>query len=276
MIKLTNQQINERLNSKGIRIIGNYVDSVTPSLFICENNHEFVANAGNIMRPNRGCPECIKLTQDIVNQRIKSHGLEMIDEYVSATTKAKFKCSNNHTWLAIPHSVMISDAGCPYCSEKFPWTKERLNEKIKTRNIELFGDYLGANRKTTFKCIYNHTWITKTANILNGSGCPKCSKSGFNPNKPAHGYIIQFDDFLKFGITNNLEQRLKSHRMNGEYTVIVTKKFTLGQVALDWENTIKKTHGGRYVTKDRCPDGYTETLSTLLLNDIQKLLLEFK
>jgi hypothetical protein len=43
-----------------------------------------------------------------------------------------------------------------------------------------------------------------------------------------------------------------------------------GKRALDWENNIKRTFGGRYVTKEQCPDGYTETLAIHLLEHIVK------
>ena len=44
----------------------------------------------------------------------------------------------------------------------------------------------------------------------------------------------------------------------------------MGQLALDWENHIKRVYGGRYATKEQCPDGYTETLPIELLENLIK------
>jgi hypothetical protein len=102
---------------------------------------------------------------------------------------------------------------------------------------------------------------------LIGSVCPLCfgGGGGFKCTKPGHGYLLNFGNFIKFGITNVLSRRLSEHkRYNGKFSVIKTKLFENGQDALDWENSIKKRFGGNYVSKDICLRGYTETLPMCL------------
>jgi hypothetical protein len=106
---------------------------------------------------------------------------------------------------------------------------------------------------------------------LSGNGCPLCAEYGFNPSKPAWIYVLIFANFIKYGITNNLGQRLCKHKLNGEYTVALSKLYEDGSFALDWENYIKKTHGGKFVTKNECPDGWTETLCVSKLSDLLKI-----
>jgi len=109
-------------------------------------------------------------------------------------------------------------------------------------------------------------------NVVNsGSGCPHCAdytNGGFKPSLPAWEYVFIREDYLKFGITNNLTGRLNDHRRGGEIVLVHEKYHENGQLALDWERHIKQTHGGRYVTKEQCPDGYTETLPIALLESI--------
>lgn len=46
------------------------------------------------------------LTKEIINQRIRHRGFELISEYTKTSEKHLFKCNKNHTWLAKPNNVM--------------------------------------------------------------------------------------------------------------------------------------------------------------------------
>jgi hypothetical protein len=140
-------------------------------------------------------------------------------------------------------------------------TKETVNERIKDRGIELIGEYITNKKPVLFRCPNNHTWMTRPDDVLRGHGCPSCSVNRFKLNMSAHGYLLNFGHFIKFGISNVLTKRLsKLKDYNGKFTVIKTKLFEDGQDALAWENDIKKKYGGSYVTKDILPHGFTETL----------------
>ena len=96
---------------------------------------------------------------------------------------------------------------------------------------------------------------------MRGDGCPSCAVYSFKLDIPSYGYLLDFGHFIKFGISNTLKVRLQRHKTkNGKFTVIKTKLFENGQDALDWENDIKKKYGGSHVSKEICPDGFTETL----------------
>ena len=263
---LTKENVNERIKDRGrgIELIGDYITTNIPVLFRCANNHTWEARPKHVLQ-GTGCPHCsynnLLLTKEKVNERIKHRGIELIGEYSRNKDHTLFRCSNNHTWEAVPGSV-LRGSGCPHCSNNnFLLTKEDINERIKHRGIELIGDYITANTPVLFRCAKNHTWRA-TPSSLYKSGCPSCSDGGgFKPDKAGHGYLLDFGHFIKFGISNVLPRRLSEHkRNNGNYTVIKTKLFENGQHALDWENDIKKKYGGWYVTKDVLPDGYTETL----------------
>ena len=263
--KLNKEEVNEKLNARGrgIELIGEYVTNKTNSLFRCSNNHIWEAAPNNIINGG-GCPICGKInktfTKEIINERIKDSGIELIGKYINVETKALFRCPNGHIREAFPNNI-LRNTGCGRCSSNFPLTKEDVNERIKDKGIELIGKYTTTKTKTLFRCFKNHIWEATPSNILYGRGCPTCASSGFKTNIPAHGYLLDFGHFIKFGISNTLEVRLKSHTTyNGKFTVIKTKLFDNGQDALDWENDIKKKYGGSYVSKDILPHGFTETL----------------
>lgn len=269
-VKLTKEIVNERLKDRGIELIGEYVNTNTKSTFKCPKSHEWSAIPRGVMS-GRGCPYCsnrFEFTKEIVNERLKDRGIELIGEYYRSDKKTLFRCPYGHEWET-KYTTIVGGHGCPHCSNNFPLTKKIVNERVKNRGIELIGDYLGGSQtKALFRCPENHEWETMVQSILSGRGCPSCSISGYTLDLPAHGYLLDFGTFIKFGISNVLHNRLRRHKMNGKYTVIETKYFENGQDALDWETAVKRKFGGNHVSKEICPDGYTETLPISLREEL--------
>lgn len=207
------------------------------------------------------------LTKNIVNERLSSRSIELIGEYLGSRQKTLFRCGENHEWFAKP-AYLFDGKGCPTCADT-TLTKNIVNDRLKFRGIELIEEYVNAQTRVLFRCSSDHEWRAEPGAIMYGNGCPMCACSGFNPNKPAHAYVLNFGDYIKYGISNNLKVRLKSHRRNnGIFTLVLSHLFESGIDALNWENNIKNKFGGNYVTKRQCPDGYTETLSLSLLKEI--------
>jgi hypothetical protein len=208
-----------------------------------------------------------KLTKELVNERINDRGIELIGEYITNKTKSQFECIYGHRWLARPGDI-LKGIGCPHCAGLSPLSKELVNERINERGIELISDHTNTRTKLEFVCINGHKWMALSRDVMMGKGCPHCATYGFDRTIPGYFYILLFDTFLKYGITNNLEQRLKDHAKNGRHTVHFMKLFDVGQLALDLENIIKKRHGGKFMSKEQCPDGHTETLCLSKLQEI--------
>jgi hypothetical protein len=205
----------------------------------------------------------MKITKEIVNVRLKDRGIKLIGEYTRLKDRSLFRCDCSHEWVAIVSSVTHYKTGCPVCSQRIKLTKEEINQRLQKYGTQLLDEYQGSNTFSRFKCVCgNDQWITKPSHAMNGIHCKQCSESGFRIDKPAHIYILRFDSFIKFGISNDIDYRLKKHRRsNGEFVVVAMQFFERGRDALDWETSIKREHGGRFATQAQCPDGYTETLS---------------
>jgi hypothetical protein len=149
-------------------------------------------------------------------------------------------------------------------------SKDDINDFLtkENRGIFLVGEYTDSKTKTTFQCLEGHTWDVIPDNVKRGSGCPHCADYGFNPSKSAVVYGFTRDNYLKVGITNNLEQRLWQHRKYGEINLVYERHYPVGQDAQIFERNFKQTHGGNYVTKEVCPDGHTETFPLHLLEEL--------
>jgi hypothetical protein len=178
--KLTKEEINQKLinDSRGIELIGEYKNSQTKTLFKCKNDHEWLSRPTSIISAQKnGCPHCANqfpLSKEIVNQRLSSHKIKLISDYVSVSVKSVFECKDGHQWTALPTDVLHGGHGCPHCDGQFPYTKETLNEKLKPRGIQIIGEYKNVKTKTLFLCSNKHTWMTIASHIVAGSDCPHC------------------------------------------------------------------------------------------------------
>jgi hypothetical protein len=268
--RLNKEIVNQRLKGSGIELIGEYVNTSTKSLFRCSKGHERMVFPDAVFRFKK-CSNCSGevLSKEIVNERLKNRNVQLIGEYINMDTKALFKCSENHEWETIPYHVLgKAQTGCRICNGG-KLSKKIVNQRLKDRGIELIGEYTNVETKSLFRCSESHEWTRRVDSVMDGGKCPECFSGkrggGIKTDKPSHAYILNFGNFLKFGISNVLEKRLKTHRQNnGEHVVIASKLFENGQDALDWENSIKKRFGGNYVSKDIFPYGFTETLPICL------------
>ena len=115
-----------------------------------------------------------KLNKETVNSRLADRGIELVGEYANNRTKTTFRCGEGHTWEATPANVMRGK-GCPTCAGNIVLNKEIVNSRLADRDIELVGEYFNNVTKTSFRCGEGHTWESRPANVINGSGCPHCS-----------------------------------------------------------------------------------------------------
>jgi len=281
--RLTKEDMSEWLlqGGSGITLVGEYVTNKIPTLFQCCHGHRWTARP-DVIKNGRGCPECAD-TQRFVKQAhtssdmdkwlmIDGRGIILVEGYINNSTKTVFQCRHGHQWSAKPNDIK-NGQGCPECADaQWRFTAEKLSEWLLQdgREITLVGEFESTKIKTTFQCHHGHQWASTPSNIKQGRGCPVCAAYGFNPNKAAWEYAFTRDGYLKFGITNDIVRRLNEHRRHGEFTIVHERYHEVGQVALDWENNIKRTYGGKFVTKDECPHGYTETLPIHLLEELIK------
>ena len=278
---ITTKEINETLlkENRGITIVGPYTTNRTPALFQCKCGHEWAVTPQSI-RTGRGCPSCAivasripKIAKNEIDELLlkDGRGITLVGEYLGVKVSAKFQCEHGHQWTTQPYHV-INGSGCPHCSGTHSPTTEEFRDWLSQdgRGIFLVGEYTNNHTKTTFKCRCGHQWATRPNSIKNGTGCPMCVErvGGFNPTKPAWVYVLIFANFIKYGITNDLDRRLREHSRNGTYELAYSHLHESGKTALDWENNIKRVYGGKYATKDQCPNGWTETLPRHLLESI--------
>ena len=104
------------------------------------------------------------------------------------------------------------------------------------------------NKKLDWKCSEcEHEWSATGKERRNGTGCPNCSKTGYNPSLIGYVYIHFYEDginnWLKCGITNYPLDRFKklvskAKKLNIEVSELEIYKFNDGFNAQSCESEL--------------------------------------
>jgi len=172
-----------------------YVNAKSKLLWQCSENHKWEATPDSVVNGNSWCKKCsdikngekCRLKDGLEKCQMKAEergGRCLSTEYVNATTKMKWECSQGHIWEAISSSVINNNRWCKICADIKNGEKCRLNnglEKCQKRAEENGGrclstEYLGAHKKLEWKCSEGHTWEATASSVINGNKwCKKCS-----------------------------------------------------------------------------------------------------
>ena len=162
--------------------------------------------------------------------------------------KKQWKCNLGHIWDAQIKSRALLKTGCPFCSgNKVLAGFNDLKTKFPDIAAEAYGwdpatVTKGSNLKKNWKCNKGHIYNTTVAHrtMDNGTGCPICAESGFNPDKDAWFYLMQRPGEQQLGISNVINDRLRRHESNGWSLIEHTTVPSRGQKVLDTEKAFKQ------------------------------------
>lgn len=195
------------------------------------------------------------------------------EEFVASSEKQQpWKCSScGFVWLAVIRSRTQLGAGCGPCAgnKLFPGVND-----CKTTHPELAAQAFdwdptqfmaGTGYILNWKCpTCNFVYPSTGSNRIQGQGCPKCAKSGFDPSATGWLYLIKNESkgLIKIGITNSLDTRLRAHRAEGFRKLDLSPPMP-GHKARELEKKILqlvKTNKGKFFSPEQAGkfNGYTE------------------
>ena len=181
------------------------------------------------------------ITKDQREQRIKDAGAGRY-EFVRWAVNGEFgslkkcvvRCVNDgFEWSTVVSNLVNKGHGCPQCARNRRWTAEGRIEQInKLEGIEFVSwsnGYKNASSKANVRCeVDGFEWIAAISDLVNkGSGCPKCSKSGYNKSKTGTIYALRSEcgQYVKVGISNNQSQRHKQLELATPFIFSCIEKF---------------------------------------------------
>lgn len=122
--KLTNEDLDLFLLPLNIKRLDDYVNKSTPIRFQCilKNCMYIWKTAPNNIRQGAGCHKCnnhLRLTKEIINEKLKDRNIIIIGDVINNETKTHFQCQNNgcyNIWSAKPANILFGK-GCPLCNK---------------------------------------------------------------------------------------------------------------------------------------------------------------
>jgi hypothetical protein len=229
-----------------------------PRSWICKKNknHVWLARPSNRVFNGVGCPFCVgKKTLAGDNDLATTHpeiakeafGWDPRTLTAGSQKRMEWKCSKHgdHFWKSVVNTRTSGRIrGCPFCTNRL--VKAGFNDLATTNPeiaMEAFGwdsktVLAGTQKKMRFICPNKHQWIASVSS-RKFSGCPTCSKGGFDPNEKAWLYFGEHKtlELLQIGITNKPKDRIRLHERYG-WEIIEIRGPMDGHLTQQWETDI--------------------------------------
>lgn len=193
--------------------------------------------------------------------------------FVESHVKVEIFCPAHNIYFWQTPNSHSSGNGCPECA------KERRRDAFKSnidkwvqKAVKVHGDrydysesvYETEKVKMLIRCNTCNTRFPITPDSHTATpqgGCPCCMKTGYNPLKAGHLYVLTCGDITKIGITNiGPEKRAKgiSTDFGAEFAVIHSWKFLNGYIPDEMETTLLRQLRSQYKRPTDKFDGSTE------------------
>ena len=237
-----------------------YLGAKTKVKINCPQHGEFSKLPGHHLKSN-GCPKCslveksvnqTKTVQQFIKEAITIHG-DTYDYskvvYTKNYNKVIIVCKlhGEFTQVAATH---LNGSGCQECAsakssaEQVKSSCEFILEANQRHGYKYGYDnlvYINAKEKVTVTCPEHGNFSVQANSHLQGSGCARCSESGFKDHLPGIVYYLRVvnkgEVAYKVGITNrSVKERFGSDMKF--ITVIKTWDFVLGKDARDKEREV--------------------------------------
>lgn len=222
--KLTNLDIDNRINKRSIKRIGDIINAKTKLKFQCLiNNCNFIWETcpDKVLNQKSGCPKCarnIKLSDKEVDERLKKSLIIRVGAYKNANSFLDLKCLKcKYKWKTSATGPLYSNTKCPQCSNRLKLSNKIIDIRLDKRSIKRIGAYKNMHISILFKCLKdncNHKWSAKPYNIIyNERGCPNCAT---NKNEKLIGEVL-----LKFNIDFEKQKLIKKINLNEKSNIRV-------------------------------------------------------
>lgn len=216
-----------------VKWVGKYNGTRSRVVMRCDTHGEWETVLASLVYKRTGCPRCCanrtlvecdvvtELTESLSAKGVRFLGFP--DGFNGARSRVKAECTIHGEWVTDYVNITSCLSGCPSCAHNRQPTRQEREQDIDA-NLNgtdwEFVRWVHEGKVTAFsKMVLNcHThgeWISNPNALLSKHyGCPSCATSGFDKNAPASAYclISECGGYVKVGITNNLDARMKSLR----------------------------------------------------------------
>lgn len=218
---------------------------------VCREHGDFWQTPIRHYRCN--CPWCAGVGEPNASVLEKEFRLVHGDKYIydfttlaDSKTPIRILCPKHGEFYQLIANHRYGN-GCIRCAGSEWNTKEVLELRFKSvHNDKYTYDWSTLKNSTTkmkMLCKKHGEFWQTPAHHSDGSGCGKCSSSGYNRNKEGTFYIYEFLNFIGFGISNNFGNRHKNHMSTFRKLSIVPELITTvgnkGDIIFKLEQNVK-------------------------------------
>lgn len=202
--KLTKEEINKRIFHLKVEMIGEYINSKTPTSFKCKICGNTFTSKYELVKEWKiaGCEKCSNKTnsknwEDKINNRINKLNLKKskyvkIVSYDENCEKIKCQCLlcreiYETSYYSLVNGCMHKVCASIISQSHLRFTKEEVIERTKMFGNKIhidFSNYLSSDSLLDCKCeICGHKWKAKQKNLVRGRGCPVCAQKKRDQSK---------------------------------------------------------------------------------------------
>lgn len=221
----------------------------------CKEGHVFRVSPNQRTSRTSNCPTCANLIIEVgFNDLATTHPELALQAFgwdprtigAGSSRRLAWRCQEGHVWDSTPVNRSWNQTGCPICVNQL--LLKGYNDLLTLfPEIALEADgwdpsevMAGAKKTMPWRCPAGHKYRSLVQNrTLNGTGCAKCAKSGFNQSDKGYLYFLRHDlwGLYQIGITNVPEKRLASHARLG-WEVLEVRGPMDGVATLAWETAL--------------------------------------
>lgn len=103
----------------------------------------------------------------------RKNGVCLSSKYEGPHTPLRWRCENEHSWLAAPNSIRRG-TWCPFCRGRNPSVKDMSALASRNGGKLISQDIPNSSTKVEWECALGHRWFATPTKIKRGRWCPKC------------------------------------------------------------------------------------------------------
>lgn len=260
---------------------------------ICPLHDSFWIAPTKHLDREQGCKQCSidagnytppHTNESFIEASIKVHGDKYnysLVEYNGNKSKVSIICEKHLTTFEQKPNAHLLGRGCPECAKETVGNFHRGNTQdfifqalLKHGNKYSYNkvEYESSQKKVLITCnFHEEDFWQDPSNHLQGAGCPKCGKSGYNRNKPGTFYILKDADITKVGITNvAVSKRLKqiNNYSKRDFQIVHTQYFENGEDTLNLETIVLQHLRKNHKNPEQSFQGSTECFFDVNLTEL--------
>lgn len=208
----------------------------------CPEGHPFRVRASHFVSKRQRCRECnVRARAEEYAIEARAEGYRVTINFGPKGAMLVGTCDRGHS-LAMQTYTFKGGGRCGECRLEDVRNEHLASAKSEGYDVHLELRSNGTQGVTwlTGQCPEGHDVEVPMTRFAAGWRCHGRARSGFDPDKPAHLYVVEGRGLVKYGISNSVASRLATHEKSGftEWRILIYSDD--GALVQDVERMLKR------------------------------------